>query len=67
MAAYELRFIDSMGRVAGEPREIDGMGVERAHERGLEALMTRPDYIGFELRQDGRELRRFVRRPRDDN
>lgn len=64
MAAYELRFIDFTGCVAGE-REIDGIGLESVHERAVEALMAKPDFLGFELYQDGRELRRFVKRYRE--
>ena len=65
MAAYELRFIDFTGSVAGDAREIDGIGIESVHERAVEALMAKPDLLAFELYQDGQELRRFVKRYRE--
>ncbi len=65
MAAYELKFIDFTGSVAGETREIDGLDIDSVHERAVETLMTMPDVLGFELYQEGRELRRFVKKFRE--
>ena len=65
MIAYEFRFLDASGNLTGASQSIDGLGVESAYERALEALMTEPGYIGFELLQDNHSVRRFVRRPRE--
>lgn len=65
MTPYRCCFIDRQGQPLPNAFPIDAADTEGAIERGLEALWTMPQHLGFEIRDGDRLLHRYVRPRRE--
>lgn len=65
MIGYRCHFIDLRGEPLPDALPIVALGIDRAIDYGLEALVTKPQHVGFEIYDPERIVHRYIRPPRD--